>query len=84
MNITTRDLFLTNHEMTLKFFTFQAMTSVLNLIKSRLNDFAHNEFFDLMKRVMFIICADILIKVVLQIFIKKFRFFFLFVKYKRL
>lgn len=62
-----------------EFSALQIITFVLDLIHNRLDDSAHNEFADIIRYIISMLCEKILIKKVLKTFTKKLRdFLFLF------
>lgn len=72
---TKREKFFQAHELTLEFSALQAMTLALDLILSRSDNSMHSEFADIVRRVMFILCHDILTSSTLKIFTECFQSF---------
>ena len=75
MTKTAREKFFAKKEMTFEFSTLQLFTFVLNIIVNKSSDSAHNEFVDIVKRIMSVLCKWIFIFKVLNIFSERFRIF---------
>ena len=71
-----REKFFSKHDMLIKPSILQHMTFDLNIICSKSEDSAHNEFFKIVRRIMSILCQEILLSKALEKFSKRFRIFF--------
>lgn len=70
-----REKFFQAYELTLEFSALQAMTLALDLILSRSDNLTHSEFADIVRRVMSILCHEILTSSILKIFTECFQSF---------
>lgn len=70
--------FFSSYNIFTKALVFQDITFELDIIISKSNNFTYSKFSNIVRRIMFVLCNEILIFKILNAFIQVFRIFLLF------
>ena len=79
-----KEKFFDQYEMIFEFSTLQFLISILNIIVNRFENSTHNEFVDIVRKIISIFDKWIFISKVFELFIQRFRFFSFFFDWNRI